>query len=123
MKKFSGVLDGHFETGTEGVMWVLDTRDKSKGYCGLIFIDPGDRLTIYDADNSIVFNGKIRPDYKTGWREYPKNPGYGQQCALGLWIHWIQKGWDSDEWAKLFVKHWFKRWKNAKQLRAELIKK
>ncbi len=118
-----GTLDGFFETGCEGVMWVLATANKRIGYDGLLFIEPGDHLTVYNLDGSVAFRGKIRVDYKTGWREYPLNPEHGQQCALGFWIHWIQRGWEPDEWAKLFIKHWFKKWKNCKPLRAELIQK
>ena len=123
MKKFSGLLDGFFETGSEGTHWVLNTGAgvQAKDY-GLIFIKPGDHLKVFNEDGSVAFDGKIVPDYKTGWREYPGNPGHGQQGVFECcwWIHWIQKGWRPDDWAKLFIKHWFKEWRGAKQLRAEL---
>ena len=89
----------------------------------LVFIDPGDNLTVYGDDCSVIFKGRISPDYQTGWREYPKKPGHGQQYALGFWIYWVQKGWRPDDWARLFIRHWVKRWENSKQLKAELIKK
>ena len=123
MQKYSGVLDGYFETGSEGVMWVLDTKDKRRKYYGLIFIDAGDHIKIYGRNGSIIFEGQIFPDYKAGWEEYPKNPGHGQPQAIGFWVRWTQSGWHPDEWAKLFIKHWFDEWKNVEQLKAELIKK
>ena len=118
MKKFTGLLDGFFETGSEGTHWVLDIGKKDP-----IFIKPGDHLKVFNEDGSVAFEGKIIPDYKTGYMKYPRNPKYGQQAVLGgWWVHWIQKGWQPDDWAKLFIKHWFKEWRGAKQLHAELTK-
>lgn len=119
-KKYTGVLDGYFATGTEGTLWTVDTRNRNYGLYGEVFIEPGDYLTVYGNDGSVIFQGEIQPDYKTGRRNYPGSKKYGQQCALGFWIHWIQKGWQPDDWAKLFIAHWFKK---KKRLRAELIKK
>lgn len=126
MARYVGVLDGWFETGSEGVCWILDTGKKDP-----IFIEPGDHLKVFAKDGALLFGGEIVPDYSTGWRRFPKNKEYGQQSALGYWIHWIQRGWKPDEWASLFLKHkdWAhthaqaREWKKCKKLRAELIKK
>lgn len=111
---FRGVLEPYFETGTEGIIWSLEEGDK-KGYEGLHPIHTGDYLTIYNEKGEIIFKSKIFPDIKAGWAEYPCNPGYGQPCALGFWIHWTQIGWEPDDWARLFLRG------KKPALRAELI--
>ena len=113
--KYRGVVDWFAETGTEGAIWVLE-EDGKTGYEALVLIEEGDRLKIFAEDGSVLFVGVIKPDYKIGWTEYPKNPGYGQPSALGYWIHWTQTGWKPDDWAKLFIRD------NSNYLRAELYK-
>lgn len=98
---YDGVTEGFFETGTEGVMWMI-YKDGFTGYEALESIDDGDHLTVWNKDNAVLFDGDIVVDRETGWREYPMNPGHGQQCALGMWIHWVQAGMDPDSWARLF---------------------
>jgi hypothetical protein len=118
--KYTGVINNFFETGTEGVMWVLET-DGLSGYDALEFIKAGDRLKIFAEDGvNIVFEGEIIPDYEIGRHEYPFNPGHGQPSALGYWIHWTQQGWSPDAWAQLFFNEHLKN-SNHKPLRAELI--
>lgn len=120
-----GFVNWFFETGCEGICWVLEL-DGKQGYEALQFIEAGDWLKIYKEDGSVAFEGKIIEDHKSGWQEYPKNPGHGQPCALGLWIHWTQKGWKPDDWAALFLREGV-RFKGEKKerakLRAEFIKK
>lgn len=110
---YKGILYGFFETGTEGVMWVL-IKDNCKGYEALENIEAGNRLKIYNPDGSVAFDDVIKEDYDIGWMEYPLNPGHGQPCALGYWIHWTQGGWQPDDWAGLFF--------HDPPLRAELTK-
>ncbi len=117
LQTFIGTLDHFFETGCEGLMWVLK-KDGEKGYYeALEFLEAGDYLTIYNEDGSVMFEGKIVEDCKAGWQEYPMNPGNGQPCALECWIHWTQKGWKPDDWAALFIRG------NKTLLRAKLVRK
>ncbi len=102
-QRYEGVLEGHWETGTEGVQWIL-LEDGYSGYEAFRWIEAGDRLTVYDEHRSVLFADTIKPDRKTGWRPYPLNPSFGQQCALGFWVHWIQEGWEPDAWALLFLR-------------------
>lgn len=102
MKKYVGNLEAFFETGCEGFIWKL-IEDGKSGYEALVSLDAGDRLKIYGKNETVVFDGIIKEDFKTGWTEYPKNPGHGQPAALGYWIHWTQRGWKPDEWARLFL--------------------
>ena len=101
MKTYTGYIESFSETGTEGHHWVL-IKENLSGYDALEHIKHGDYLTIYEHDNTILFEGTIDPNYHTGWTEYYFNPGYGQPSALGYWIHWTQKDWHQDDWAKLF---------------------
>ncbi len=113
MKKI-GKIDMWFETGTEGVCWIFSEKGK-RGWSAFNEIEKGDHLKIYNENGKVVFSGIIRPDSKIGWQEYPRNPGFGQPVALGYRIHWTQKGWKPDDWARLFIRR-----KGEKLLRAEL---
>ena len=112
--EIKGILEPFFETGTEGIIWSVE-EDNKKGYDGLRILNPLDQLTVYGEKGEILFNGKIFPDFKAGWTEYPLNPGNGQPCALGCWIHWTQIGWEPDDWARFFL-----RKKGEPVLRAKL---
>lgn len=145
--RYEGVLESWFETGTEGMVWVLacDTRDaKWLLYDNLFILEEGDELTVWAPDGAVLFKGVLEFDRETGWVPYPRGqwppefrrrfspphwalyyfrrwcanhwhglPGWlkglmrsgmsGQQAALGCWIHWVQKGWDADAWAELFM--------------------
>ena len=115
-RELNGVVNWFFETGCEGVLWVF-YEDGKRGYDALHEIEDGDMLAVYNEDGSIAFEGKIVSDWKIGYAEYPMNPGHGQPTALGFWIHWTQKGWQPDDWARLFIRE------EGKELRAKLIKK
>lgn len=103
-----GVLEWHFETGTEGVCWAV-YEDGKQGYEGLHLLGGGEHLRVTDETGAVRFEGYIEPDCEKGWMEYPGRPGegYGQPCALGMWIHWTQAGWEPDDWAALFVRPHF----------------
>lgn len=98
-----GTLEDFFETGCEGVMWAVYEDGKS-GYDALNILEQDDWLRITDEHGKVLFEGFIDCDRKKGWHEYPMNPGHGQPCALGMWIHWTQKGWEPDDWARLFFR-------------------
>ena len=106
-----GVLEGFFETGTEGVIWIV-YADGFSGYEGIRVIKEGDILTIFDYDQKVLFSDVIKIDRATGWKPYPLNPKDGQQLALGMWVHWIQSGFEPYAWATFFF--------NDPQLRAKL---
>lgn len=101
-ERIEGVLYDYFETGAEGVMWSL-MDDENLGREGLHFIEAGDHLTICDPLGHEKWSGTIRCDRRAGWRPYPANPEHGQPAALGCWIHWTQRGFTPDQWARFFV--------------------
>jgi len=117
MKK-TGVVCDFFETGCEGVVWVFYEDGKENQWDAFNALEKGDWLKIFKEDGSVAFEGKINPDTKIGWKKYPNNPRHGQPVALGCWIHWTQKDWKPDDWAKLFI-----RKDTEKLLRAEYIRK
>lgn len=96
-------------------MWVLKDNRKQEEFKTLEFIEAGDYLVVYNLDNSIIFRGKIIPDYKTGQRRCSLF-GTMKQSAFGVWIHWTQKGWKPKDWASLFIRG------EQPPLRAQLIK-
>jgi hypothetical protein len=128
--KYSGVLHAWFETGTEGLVWCLQSGvpDPRLLYNNLVIIESGDHLIVRDVAGKIIFDGVIEEDFEAGWSPYPRQfelvgrffsrhwgwvPGFikrrcthfmnGQPVALGCWIHWTQRGWLPDEWAALFL--------------------
>ncbi len=101
--KIEGVLLDYFETGTEGVLWtVLD--DENVGREGLHVLEPGDRLTVFDPLGHELWSGVICCNYGSTADGVPAEPGNSQLTALGRRVHWVQKGFAADEWARLFVR-------------------
>ena len=129
-----GYINEFFETGCEGVMWYFFEDDKGWPDC-IQELNNGDRLKVFGENGEILFDDIIEHDREAGWqpyfhvvrkykkkkKSYPRDSAHGQPCALGYWIHWTQKGWEPDEWAKLFF-HLYLKGSNNKPLRAELIK-
>jgi len=124
MPKLRGIVDFHFETGSEGLLWIFveTSNEEARQREPLVLeIEKGDHLKIFSQDGSVVFDGKIDPDHKAGYTPYSANAEHGQPSALGFWIHWTQKSWKPDEWAKLFL-HKILANGNG-HLKAELTKK
>lgn len=123
-------LEAFFETGTEGTYWSLYDPTKT-GYDGLIILEEGDKLIIPGKWEGIIEKDREtnRKWYfwaapfaeKEDWKglcehfdtQWPKEwtienykefaySAYTQQVAGGLWVHWLQKGVDPDEWARWF---------------------
>ena len=105
--RVTGFLDDFFETGCEGTYWSLDLDDPdniaNSPYQRLFILEKDDHLEVYDIRGQHILTVDIDPDYETGYASYPRNPSDGQPIALGRWIHWTQKGWNPDEWARLFI--------------------
>jgi hypothetical protein len=102
-RRFEGELVDYFETGAEGVIWMLED-DRRFGRAALELICEGDDLTIIDQLGKVLWRGVVRCDKEIGLRPYPMNPEYSQQCALGHWVHWIQRGFNPDDWARFFIR-------------------
>ncbi|MFA6286139.1 MAG: hypothetical protein WC661_02045 [Opitutaceae bacterium] len=112
----TGELEDWFETGLEGVVWAL-IDDANNGYDSLHVIEEGDDLTVLDKAGTVLWQGTIECDRKTGATPRPTNPHFIQQQALGCWIHWIQKGFEPDHWAEFFIR------RPDDRLRGVLVKK
>ena len=115
MITYKGHLSWDFWTGCEGIIWTFEADDKSVGWKGTVYLEKDDHLKVFNEKDEVVFEGKLVLDTRTGWKEYPGNLGHGQQGALGYNIHWIQKGWQPNDWARLFI-----RKEGESELRAEL---
>lgn len=98
-----GLLYAWSETGTEGIYWSIqsDYKEKQCSYDNLFVLENGDYLKVFD-ENKLVWEGVIDYDYEVGWKPYPRNPDYGQQCVCGMWCHGIQKGVEPEIWAEWF---------------------
>lgn len=100
-----GLLDAWCETGTEGLVWVLN-ENGFEGYAAMRFVEEGDYLTVFRPDGEIAFEGRISCDREIGKPRPEDNCDRAQPSALGFWIHWTQEGWDPDEWAEMFLKEY-----------------
>ncbi len=100
--KISGILTEWFETGLEGAVWVLQ-EDGKDGYDGLNVLKQGDHLTILSPNGELLWSGTIDCDREIGKTPRPTNPKLMQQLGLGCWIHWVQRGFEPDEWARFFM--------------------
>ncbi|MFA5987627.1 MAG: hypothetical protein WC797_03190 [Candidatus Paceibacterota bacterium] len=135
MEALKGTICEFFETGCEGVRWYFFEDGKGWPEC-IKKLDDGDRLKVFGEKGEILFDGVIEQDREAGWQPYfhvlrklkgraytgDKDCYHGQPCALGHWVHWTQKGWSPDDWARLFF-HYVLDGTNGKPLRAELVKK
>jgi hypothetical protein len=103
-KEISGTTLAYFETGTEGVLWaIIDESVPQGSYEGLIILNNGDYLEIFNKNNEPLFKGIIDFDFKKNWTPYPLNPKYGQQAIGGYWVHGVQKDIDPDTWLSWFL--------------------
>ena len=98
----TGAAFAFFETGTEGLLWAVQNPSRP-GYDGLVLIEPGDIVTIKNAQGEVLFEGTINPDRATGAIPRYEGDQFKQPTALGYWIHWTQQGWTPDAWAELFL--------------------
>lgn len=106
MRKIIGTPYAYAETGTEGFYWSVteDGIEEMKSpYDGLHLLEEDDHLMITNKEGQVLFEGVIKKDTETGKIPRPFNPSYLQQVAGGVWVHWIQKGFDPDIWADLFA--------------------
>ena len=103
IKTYEGIAESYFETGMEGVRWVVETtvKDKELLHGCVYFIKEGDHALITSKDGSILFDDVIVLDTLSCRHSYPHGGG-SQQVAGGMYTHWIQHGFSGDEWNKLF---------------------
>ena len=115
MNEIKGVCFLHSETGTEGGWWAVQedgfvSEDGHWEYEGIRYLEEGDDFTVYADDGSVIFNGIIRQDTKTGAIPHQgirkgkliNDRTWRQQVVGGWWVHWIQKGMDFEGWGELF---------------------
>jgi hypothetical protein len=105
--KVEGYLNDWFNKGYESTYWAICLDDpKSQAtsfYQQLFLLEKNDRLEVYDTDGKLVLDVIVDPDYEAGYSPYPQDPIYGQSMVSGLAIYWTQKGWNCDDWARLFI--------------------
>ena len=115
-----GFLTAYAETGTEGVHWALE-EDPFWSHQPLHVLKNGDHLTVYNDDGSVLWDGIIDLEYKTGYQRYPRNPEHGQQAVFNHWVHGNQCGFRLEDWAAMFFAGQLSESKFPKPLRATLV--
>ncbi len=107
-KAFIGNLYGFFETGTEGVVWMLKRiGDGFKPYEEFVGIDCNDFLTVFDKQGKSIWSGVVDPDFKKNYTFYPGKNDLGQPQVLGRWVHWLQKDVEPETWASWFFEQYW----------------
>lgn len=117
--KIHGELLDWFETGLEGVVWAIEPND-AVGF-DLNVIHEGDHLTILDRDGRVLWQGVIQCDREIGKIPRPTNPDFVQQAALGCWIHWVQRGFEPDQWAAFFIRPEGDRYRGILEMKEQSI--
>jgi len=90
------------ETGSESLLWAVQL-DEEPGFHGVRTIGAGDILTIKSPGGEVLFQGVVDPDYKTGSTLRGEFEERRVIPALNNFVHWSQRGWAPDQWAKLFL--------------------
>jgi hypothetical protein len=80
------------ETGTEGGHWAFQ-KEGMQGYEGMHLLSDGDRLTVFNEDSSVHWEGVIQ------LKSYPPF----SKSAGNLWIHSDQVGVERQFWAEMFI--------------------
>jgi len=96
MKTFDGKLLAYVATGTEGIIWCMQT-DHDKEQCSYENLHPltdGDRLIVWDECGKNMFDDAI--DIDTSRTE-----------IKGYWCRGVQKNVDDDIWFNLFDKRYY----------------
>ncbi len=121
MEVLKGFISDYCEMGSEGITgWVFYEERTPQSNGNLHSVDAGDHLKVYGQEGEVLFDGVIEYDFNemSGMVKDSLLP-----FSLGYMVEWIQKGWDADEWGKLFFHARLLEGSNGKDLRAELVKK
>lgn len=65
-------------------------------------LEEGDYLDVYSNDQTLIFDGVIKPNRNMRAHTAPLAT-CSQPCICGLWVYWVQDGFESDGWVDLFV--------------------
>ncbi|MBI4031823.1 MAG: hypothetical protein HY370_09100 [Proteobacteria bacterium] len=107
-KIIKGHLHAWFETGTEGIVWVVNedrplTENESPyDLMHILEQKQGALLTVFNCSSERlpVWKGKVDFEYRTNIHEAPT--GYKQQAVFNRWVHGLQKGLPAEAWAVMF---------------------
>lgn len=115
-----GLTHFHSETGTEGGYWAVQDirgidqtrlgRPGSWSYYGLLRLQDGDRLTIFQPEGLPLQGDK--PYARLNWEDWVLWQGEIRlrtfppftEDALGYWIHAEQEGVPREQWARWFIR-------------------
>ena len=87
----SGILTSFGNTDPQRMLWLFledDMEDLAKAH----LLNHGDWLIVFDEDDNILFRDYIDCDFRDG-----------DIKSLGLQVNWIQRGWNADDWGRLFM--------------------
>jgi hypothetical protein len=123
-KVIRGTLFLWSETGTEGGYWALqdeqhivencecphgyppDAPHKHWSYDGLVVLEDGDHLKIFDEGGDIYWEGWINLKQHPVFTESVGVTDSSTGASLGLWIHADQAGIDRNFWATPFMREY-----------------
>ncbi len=99
----SGYIFAYFEQGWEGRIDYAFAADNSKTF---LLLNTGDKLTVYNRDDSLLFKGEIKFRKRRFWHNH--------NLDVDIWSYVKQKSVSYEKWMSWF---WHKP-----HLRAKLIK-
>lgn len=102
-----GIPIGHWETGTEGILWAVQANWEVKrwSYDDLHVLKNDDHLIITAADGTEVFHGVIYLDEQACMHHLttPQGTPYSVQGIQNMIVHGVQRGIDPDVWFGWFM--------------------
>lgn len=101
----TGTLSFFSGKDSDVMLWLF-IKDDAESLESVRLIKEGDWLTIFTEEGGVLFNEMVECDLSEEKRR-----------AIGFRVCWTQKGWEPDDWARLFIRG------KEKPFRAELRKR
>jgi hypothetical protein len=86
-----GTLTSFSGGNPQRMLWLF-LEDGMEDLAKAHLLNNDDWLVVFDENDDVVFRDYIQRDFRDG-----------NIRSLGLKVNWIQKGWNADDWGRLFM--------------------
>ena len=102
--KIEGTLEAWTPDVGEPLLWAIHEAGRP-GPGGVHPLVNGDLLIVHDWAGVPIWVGTVELDFEIGLLHDPLDPSSMRQAVAGYWVHGLQKGEDSELWARMFFEH------------------